>query len=131
MTNKFEHIGVSVSNLEKSIDWYKECLGFEEIRKFDKQDLELKGASLKLGDFSLELLQPYNPKPKDKYESLEVSVKNLLQKIGTTHLALIAHDFYDIYKKLSENNELHTEIIDDKFFFCVDYDGNLIEIKKG
>ena len=47
------------------------------------------------------------------------------------HIALSFEDFYDIYQRLSKNNELHTEIINDKFFFCADLDNNLIEIKKG
>ena len=33
---KFEHIGLTVRDIEKAIGWYKDNFGIEEIKRFDK-----------------------------------------------------------------------------------------------
>ena len=128
---KFEHIGITVRDIEKTVKWYKDIFGFEEIRKFDKPDLELKGAVIKLGDFSIELLQPYKVGEKF-YAENGLLLKNLLHKIALTHLALSVSDINSTYKKLKESSiAFITEIVDLKYFFCKDPDGFLIEVKQG
>jgi catechol 2,3-dioxygenase-like lactoylglutathione lyase family enzyme len=121
------HFGIKVSNLENSIDFYKNNFGFEEIKKSDKPDLELKLASLQLEGSYLELIQPYYPKMRVVFRS-GLSVKELLQK-STSHIALNVNDLSSAYKKLKENNAELTEF-NEKFFFCLDPDGFLIEIRQ-
>ena len=42
--NRIEHVGLTVSDLDRAVDWYRTNFGFEETRRFDKPELEIKGA---------------------------------------------------------------------------------------
>ena len=61
MRLKFEHVGISTRNLDRAVAWYRDVFGFEEVRRYEKADLEIKGALLKSGDCCLEILEPYTP----------------------------------------------------------------------
>ncbi len=125
---KIEHFGISVRDIEKSIKWYKENFGFELARKFDKPDLEITGATIKLGDIILEILQPYSPKT---FTAKDNSLITLLQKLGANHFALSVGDITSVYQKLKRNKvKFVTELIDNKMFFCRDPDDTLIEIRQ-
>jgi len=52
-----DHAGISVGDLDASITWYRDMLGFELIRVVDIPDAEEAGrvALLRYGDFILEL----------------------------------------------------------------------------
>ncbi|MBI2623616.1 MAG: VOC family protein [Candidatus Liptonbacteria bacterium] len=54
MIHGFHHIAISVENIERSIGFYKE-FGFEEEKRFVREDLKGKAAMLKLGDTRLEI----------------------------------------------------------------------------
>lgn len=130
--NRIEHFGISVRDMEKSVQWYKDNFGFEEIRRFDKPDLAVKGVTLKLGDSFLELLQPHYPvNQEEKPTSRENSLKKLLQKTGSSHLALTVDDISSVYRKLKENKvKLITELLESRYFFCQDPDNILIEVRQ-
>ena len=124
-----EHPGITVSNLENSISFYKNNFGFEEIKRADKPDLEVKLATLELNGSSLELLQPYKTRIEIDLRKKD-SLKEILQKIPLFHLAIKVDNLNSVYKKLKENNvELITEF-NEKFFFCKDLDGYLIEVRQ-
>ncbi len=123
-----EHFGISVRDIENSIKWYKENFGFELTREFDKPDLEITGATIKLGDIILEILQPYSPKT---FTTKDNSLITLLQKLGANHFALSVGDITSVYQKLKRNKvKFVTELIDNKMFFCQDPDDTLIEIRQ-
>ena len=79
MIKAFSHTGISVTNIERSIAFYRDLFGMEggDIHTFgdkpynDKYDAVLgldkacgKVASLRLGDFGLELFEFHAPEPK-------------------------------------------------------------------
>jgi len=123
----FNHTGITVSDIEHSIAFYKDNFGFEELIKKDKPQLELKLASLKLNSSYLELIQPYKTEIKPKIKKNQ-SLKDLL-KNSTSHIAFSIDDLHLAYKALEQNNISLTEF-NEKFFFCQDPDGFLIEVRK-
>ena len=48
---------VIVSDLDQSISWYKEILGYEEINKLVSEERGFSQANLKVGDNALELIE--------------------------------------------------------------------------
>lgn len=88
---KVLHVGISVSDMERSLKWYKEVLGFGELLKDDyvpplgSRICFIRGC----GGFEIELFQYDQPKaiPSDRL------VPNTdLQTIGTKHAAFETDD---------------------------------------
>lgn len=122
MNYEFEHFGISVSDIEKAVDCYRNYFGFEIIREFDKPELGLRGVLLKLGNNKLELVQPYS------YKSNNLLGK--LLQIERSHVAVNVQDFRAAYDTLKESSSIITEIIDDRFFFCETQEGIIVEVRK-
>ena len=88
---KVLHVGISVSDMERSLKWYKEVLGFDQLLKDDY--VPPLGARICFirgcGGFEIELFQYDAPKaiPSDRL------VPNTdLQTIGTKHAAFETDD---------------------------------------
>ena len=125
---KIEHFGISVTDIDRAVKWYNENFGFEETKRFDKPDFEIKGAVMQLGDCILEILQPYTPNPLSPGGNSLITV---LRDLGANHIAFSIDDITSVYSRLKENNvEFVTELLDGRFFFCKDPDGTLIEIRQ-
>lgn len=127
---QIEHAGIRVANLEKAIEFYKKNFGFQEIKRSDKPDLQIKLAMLQLRDSYLELIQPY-------HQELELIIADSEKKSLTTileesksHLAISAYKLHSAYLQLKENSVELVTLINDKFFFCRDPDGHLIEVRQ-
>jgi methylmalonyl-CoA/ethylmalonyl-CoA epimerase len=65
----FHHIGISVANLDESIDWYKEMLGFEEVMRMDRGETieDMKIGHVRRGNCYIELFQVAGAKPLPEY----------------------------------------------------------------
>ena len=125
---RMEHAGVTVSDLDEAVAWYAASFGFEETRRFEKAELQIKGATLQLGDGVLELLEPYDPESDPRAGG---SLEALLARVGANHFALNVDDVSVAYEKLrGERAELVTELLEEKFFFCRDPFGTLIEVRQ-
>lgn len=123
-----EHFAISVANLERSVAWYKKYFGFEEVRRFEKPEFEMKAAILKLEAFVLEIIQPTHPliKPQEKKTLLAH-----LQKLGVHHFSLTVNNAAEAFDSLANSNaDMVTELMEGRYFFCKDPDGTLIEIKQ-
>ena len=88
---KVLHVGISVSDMERSLKWYKDVLGFDQLLKDDY--VPPLGARICFirgcGGFEIELFQYDTPKaiPSDRL------VPNTdLQTIGTKHAAFETDD---------------------------------------
>ena len=125
---RIEHVGVTVTDLEGAVAWYTESFGFEETRRFEKAEFQVKGAALQLGDDALELLEPYDPAPGHPSGR---ELPALLAQVGANHFALNVDDAAAAYEKLqADGSELVTELLEGRFFFCRDPFGTLIEVRE-
>ena len=52
---KIHHITIAVNNLEESIKFYTQILGFEIVKKFTRKDMGAKAVFIKLEDFQIEM----------------------------------------------------------------------------
>ena len=88
---KVLHVGISVSDMERSLKWYKEVLGFDQLLKDDY--VPPLGARICFirgcGGFEIELFQYDQPKaiPADR-----LTPNSDLQTIGTKHAAFETDD---------------------------------------
>jgi len=85
-------------------------------------------ALLELGNLHLELLQPDRP---EQTTRIKGTLKELLQRVGDSHIALTVSDIKGVYEKLRSNGaELVTGLVEERLFFCRDPNGVLIEVKQ-
>lgn len=62
------HVGISVPDLDASIDWYHRMLGFELVRKMTKEaDPEMAFALISNGTFNIELFEVVEDREMPEY----------------------------------------------------------------
>jgi methylmalonyl-CoA/ethylmalonyl-CoA epimerase len=128
MQTEVAHIGISVVNLDEALNWYEDNFGAQEVKRTYKEDLGLTIALLELGNLHLELLQPDRP---EQTTRIKGTLKELLQRVGESHMALSVSDIRGVYEKLkSSGAELVTGLVEERLFFCRDPNGVLIEVKQ-
>jgi methylmalonyl-CoA/ethylmalonyl-CoA epimerase len=86
----FHHIAISVANLDESIAWYKEMLGFEEVTRMNQGATikEMKIGHIRRGNCYIELFEVPGAKPLPEYlkhfglqvDSVQEALKELKAK---------------------------------------------------
>jgi glyoxylase I family protein len=94
---RVHHIGISVKDLEKSSDFYKENLGFEEINRFTKPNWTGKAIILKNIDMQLEIFSFSD------FEKKQDDFSNLKQ-IGIKHIGIQVDNVKEKYDELKSKN---------------------------
>ncbi len=103
MITVHNHTGLTVSNLDRSVAFYCDVIGFKVDTRLETEspaikqitgfpDAHLKIAHLLLGNFRLELIQYVAPKGK----AVDTSSCN----VGTAHIAFYADDVDKTYREL-------------------------------
>ena len=96
-THQLTHIGICVSELERSVQFYRDVLGFEEVSRLQMQGAiterlldiaggELQAVYLKLGGTVIELL--YYPAA----GHIAVDVPRPMNRLGLSHISLTVAD---------------------------------------
>lgn len=120
---KFLHTCIRVMDLEKSVDFYKNNLGFVESRIKDFPEDEFTLQYLKLPDTDYELELTYNYDQEEPYELGD----------GYGHIAISNSDIKSFREELLEKGCDVTDLkgLSDggsKYFFVKDPDGYKIEV---
>lgn len=137
MFKRFAHVGISVSDMEKSVTFYRDAMGFEVTgtgEAFDEEDaaLDLHGVhliatSLQCGECQIELLQFLSPP----------GASGALRMCdgGNVHMAMIVDDIHAVYQKLlAAGAQVTAPPQQDRnfgglwFMFLKDPDGSMIEV---
>ena len=120
---KFLHAMIRVSNLKKSLEFYKEILGFEIVKELRLEDCTLYYLGCKeSGDFQIELTD--NDEKVDNYENGN----------AFGHFAFAADDLNEVAKKMEKlgikwlYEPYELDKINSKIAFLKDPDGNEIEL---
>ncbi len=124
-----DHVGISVGDLEASVAWYRDSLGFELLRVLDVPAGEGRVALLRAGDFILELFAVPGaaPVPEERRHPLTD-----LRTQGVKHLALAVSDLRGLIARMKAQG---VEVVWDPVVhdgtlcaFVRDNTGNLVEL---
>ncbi len=124
------HGGLSVSNLERSMEFYRRVFGFELDTKVTSSDGSLVIVHLKRGNDYLELFCHQSPKPMPEHAHDPMSD---FAVIGTKHIAFATYQAEQMHAFLRKQKvEGLTGIYENNphylYFFLKDPDGIIIEI---
>ncbi len=125
-----DHFAITVNNLQNSITFYEANFDFEKIEESDKPDFRLKKALMRRGSSKLELIEPYIQKESQTTEKNKKDLQYFLRKPGANHLAFITLDINSFYNRLKKNGVEFVSELKTNFFFCLDLDNTLIEVKE-
>lgn len=127
---KMCHVAISVKNMDKSIDFYRE-FGFRILKTWRAEDGSLEIAHIQLYDMVIEIFC-YK-----EFADLPISSRDLstdLPIVGVKHFAFGVDNIKNTYDKLiskgiiTENVKIVKGRLGKNYFFIKDPDGILIEI---
>lgn len=104
MTEKINHIGIAVKNLENAIPFYRDQLGMEFEGTEEVAEQKVKVAFLKVGESRIELLEPTAP---------DSPVAKFLEKNGEG-IHHMAYEVADIKAALAELKKKEVRLIDEQ-----------------
>ncbi len=104
MTEKINHIGIAVKNLENSIPLYRDQLGMEFEGTEEVAEQKVRVAFLKIGESRIELLEPTSP---------DSPVAKFLEKNGEG-IHHLAYEVADIEQTLAELKQNEVRLIDNQ-----------------
>ena len=122
------HVGIVVSDLDRSLTWYRDHLGFELRARTSVPDIGLEFAYITRGDFELELFMQRGSHP-----APDQDVFQAFHQQGIPHLAFGTEDLDATYQWAGTSGlkvllELQiNEAMGVRYFFIVDPDGIQIE----
>jgi len=128
MQFKAHHIALTVSDIDKSINFYQK-FGFEEVVRWQANDKSMIVVHLKLENFILELFSFQNLKK----GAVESELFEDLKHKGYRHFALKVENIEKAYKEIKKSgispiNKITKGKTGIKYFFIKDLDGNFVEI---
>ncbi len=125
----FNHIAISVTNAEESIEFYKK-FGFEEFKSWKAEDESIKINMLKLNSIVLEIFcyKEYTKLP----ETAKTTATDL-PVLGTKHFALGVENIeqakeFVIKNEIANDIEIKVGRLGKPYFFIKDPNGILMEI---
>ncbi len=123
------HVAISVTNVEKSIEFYKK-FGFKEFKSWKAEDESIKINMLKLNNTVLEIFcyKEYADLP----ETAKATVTDL-PILGTKHFALGVQNIeqakeFVLQNSICESVDIKIGRLGKPYFFINDPDGILVEI---
>ena len=140
-TMKVRHVGITVSDLDKSLAFYRDLLGFHIVKEMDEsgkhidnfsglQDIDVRTVKMSANDGSMIELLYYRSHIETNEENL---IKNIT-KVGCSHFALTVRDLPSLYSKMLKEKVAvicepqYSPDGNVRLTFCRDPDGTLIEL---
>lgn len=126
------HTGISVYNMEESIEWYRKNLGFEVVKNDGYcPPLKAKIVFIEKDGYQIELFEYDEPKAIPEERKMP---NTDLQTVGTKHVAFATDDMEALKAGFVENgvdiaHEVHMG--EDAVMFVRDCNGVLIEFIQG
>ena len=130
LSMKLGHIAISVSDLKKSVSFYRKHFGLICDEKFDIKPAGLMIALLKKGEICLELFEFKKHKRLPAYRR---ELDSDLRTEGVKHFCFEVPQIEQFYKKLKRSRVAFAVdmcVFEDgrKYFFIRDPDGILVEV---
>jgi methylmalonyl-CoA/ethylmalonyl-CoA epimerase len=124
---RYHHVALSVPDLDASVGWYRDVLGFDVERRLHLPTVPAEVALLRRGPMRIELFQPEagNPLPPDRSD-----VQDDLRTHGTKHVAYAVRDIGALVAELETRGAdiaLTRQTAGVSFAYVRDNSGNLIE----
>lgn len=137
---KFNHVGISVTDIERSVAFYRDMLGMEQLcdifpfggeqfsEIMDIPNVQGRMCMIGKGTLQLELFEFANPSPRAKDPEYPVSDR------GYSHFGVEVDDIDATYEKLlAANVRIHSPVMTFmggtmRAAYCRDPDGNVFEI---
>ncbi len=125
---RFGHIALSVSNLTRSVGFYRRHFGLKLVKKYVHDNVVI--ALLKKDDIVLEIFEFKKHRPLPKYRR---KLGDDLRTLGVKHFSVEAPDIlktYQTFKKARVPLAADLRVFDNgaRYFFVKDPDGILVEI---
>jgi catechol 2,3-dioxygenase-like lactoylglutathione lyase family enzyme len=114
---KLRHIAILVSNLEKSVAFYRDVLGLAYVREVEVRGT--KAVDLTDGETNLRLLPAQNAGATKQAD---------YSSVGFNHIGFIVDDLDETYRKLKESKVRFLSQAPADFFKIADPDGLVIDI---
>ena len=127
---RINHVGISVANLEESVDWYVKMLGFEVVDAIDRNPgVRSTIARIQRNGFFIELFEMKDAAPLPEYRR---NPSTDLRVHGIAHFAFEVDDAMAVMEELEAKgvNIVFRPRVDDngqRFFFVNDNSGNSFE----
>lgn len=93
------HVGISVSDMEESLKWYEDMLGFRLHSRVYHEELKCDMAFIKNNDFFIELFKYDTPLAMSEERT---EPDRDLQRIGTKHICFRVPDLKDTVDELKK-----------------------------
>lgn len=100
---KVHHIAITVNNLEESLNFYTNILGFKTVKSFERKDMGAKTTFVELNDFQIELWQ-FNDMITNSEPLDNIKVR------GIRHIAFEVTNLKDKIKELQKKGLKFSEI---------------------
>jgi extradiol dioxygenase family protein len=124
---------MSVADIDESVRWYKDNLGFSELSSSDYPDSSLRIRVLTLEDFRIEMIEFRNSVPISKVSEKFPAIDDRSKLIGFTKLGFRTDDLTAIAERLRNSKVTFLyDITEDnerrmRWFIVTDPDGNWLQ----
>ena len=124
------HGGLSVSNLERSLAFYRDVLGYELDTKVSLPDGSMDIVHLTNGEDFIELFCPRNPDPLPEFAK---EIGTDFRTLGTKHIAFVTDTPREMHAYLEEKkvdglSPIYENNPNYYYFFFKDPDGIILEV---